>query len=237
VIADNIDPWKTLDFPREIVQGRQRLGGVMARIGWVEAVGYCASLLVLSAFYMRTMIPLRCVAIASNVAFMTYGLAGGLYPVFVLHVVLLPLNCVRLLQMRSLIRRVREASAGTMSMEWLIPLMTHQKLASGHVLFRKGDLADSMYLILEGSVRLVELDAALGPGTLIGEIGVFAPDNRRTATAICESDVEIGAITDRKVLQLYYQNPAFGFYMFRLVLQRMLENERRQRTQAVTGQS
>jgi CRP/FNR family transcriptional regulator, cyclic AMP receptor protein len=204
----------------------------MARIGWVEGVGYCASLLVFCTFYMKTMIPLRAVAVVSNVAFMTYGLAGGIYPVFVLHAVLLPLNCLRLQQMRALIRRVREASRGKMSMEWLIPLMTRQKLEAGHVLFRKGDPANSMYLILKGSVKLVEIDVALGPGALVGEIGVFAPDNRRTGTAVCESDVEVGTISDQKVLQLYYQNPAFGFYMFRLVLQRMLENQSLQRAQA-----
>jgi CRP/FNR family cyclic AMP-dependent transcriptional regulator len=203
----------------------------MVRIGWVEGVGYCASLLVFCTFYMKTMIPLRAVAITSNIVFMTYGLAGGLYPVFALHVVLLPLNCFRLLQMRTLIRRVREATHGNMSTEWLIPLMTRHKLKSGDILFRRGDPANSMYLILTGSVRLVELDVTLGPGTLIGEIGLFAPDNRRTGTALCESDVEIGAITDAKVLQLYYQNPAFGFSVFRLVVQRMLENERRRPAQ------
>jgi hypothetical protein len=199
----------------------------MAQIGWVELAGYVASSLVFCTFYMKTMIPLRSVAIASNVVFITYGLAGGIYPVFVLHVVLLPLNCLRLYQMRTLIRRVREASRGHMSTEWLIPLMTHQKQKAGHVLFRMGDPANSMSLILEGSVRLVELDVALGPGALLGEIGLFAPDNRRTGTAVCESDVEIGTISDEKVLQLFYQNPTFGFYLFRLVVQRMLENERR----------
>ena len=198
----------------------------MFRIGWVEGIGYLASLLVFCTFYMKTMIPLRYVAIASNVVFMTYGLTGRIYPVFVLHAVLLPLNLRRLQQMRALIRRVREASRGDLSVEWLLPLMTRQKLEAGHVLFRKGDPASSMYLVLEGTVRITEIDVALGPGTLVGEMGVFAPDNRRTGTAVCESEVEVGAITDAKVMQLYYQNPVFGFYMFRLVLQRMLENQR-----------
>jgi CRP/FNR family transcriptional regulator, cyclic AMP receptor protein len=198
----------------------------MFRIGWVEGIGYLASLLVFCTFYMKTMIPLRCVAIASNFVFMTYGLTGRIYPVFLLHAILLPLNLLRLRQVRTLIRKVREASSGDLSMEWLIPLMTRQKLAAGHVLFRMGDPASSMYLILEGSVRITEIDVVLGPGTLVGEMGVFAPDNRRTGTAVCESDVEVGAITDAKVMQLYYQNPAFGFYMFRLVLKRLLENER-----------
>ncbi len=203
----------------------------MARIGWVDGVGYLASLLVFCTFYMKTMIPLRSVAIASNVVFMTYGFAGRVYPVLVLHAVLLPLNCLRLRQMQVLIRKVREASRGDLSMEWLIPLMTHHRFESGHVLFRKGDPATSMYMVLEGSVRLVELGVPLGPGTLFGEIGLFAPDNRRTGTAVCESDVEIGAITDQKVLQLYHQNPTFGFYLFRLVLERLLENERLRRTE------
>jgi CRP/FNR family transcriptional regulator, cyclic AMP receptor protein len=204
----------------------------MARIGWVDGVGYLASLLVFCTFYMKTMIPLRMVAIASNVVFMTYGLAGRIYPVLALHAVLLPLNCLRLQQMQTLIRRVREASGGKMSTQWLIPLMTHHELQSGHVLFRRGDPATSMYLVLKGSVRLEELGVRIGPGDLIGEIGLFAPDNRRTATAVCESDVEVGAITDQKVLQLYHQNPTFGFYLFRLVIGRMLENERLQRAPA-----
>ena len=201
----------------------------MARIGWVEGVGYLASLLVFCAFYMKTMIPLRWVAIASNVVFITYGAAGRIYPVLLLHAVLLPMNVLRLQQMRTLIQRVQEASRGKMSMEWLIPLMTLRKLESGRVLFRIGDPADSMSLILKGTVRLVEIGVALGPGEILGEIGVFTPDSRRTGTAVCESDVEIGVISDAKVMQLYFQNPTFGFYMFRLVVRRLLENQRRAR--------
>ena len=73
-------------------------------------------------------------AIASNVVFMAYGLTGRIYPVFVLHAVLLPLNLLRLRQVRTLIRRVREASRGDLSMEWLLPLMTRQRLEAGQVL-------------------------------------------------------------------------------------------------------
>jgi CRP/FNR family cyclic AMP-dependent transcriptional regulator len=202
----------------------------MMHVGWVEGIGYLASLLVFSTFYMKTMLPLRGVAIASNVAFIAYGLAGGIYPVFVLHVLLLPLNCLRLHQMRRLIRKVREASRGEMAAEWLIPLMTRRNLAKGDVLFRKGDAGNSMHLILAGSIRIAELGVVLGPGAFLGEMGVFGPDNRRTGTAICEADVEIGSISDKQAMQLYYQNPAFGFHLFRLVVQRVLENEQRWRT-------
>ncbi len=78
---------------------------------WLVVAGWLASALVFTTFFMRTMIPLRLVAIASNVAFMAYavlglryGVFGRLYPILVLHASLLPLNVLRLRQLH------REAS-------------------------------------------------------------------------------------------------------------------------------
>jgi CRP/FNR family cyclic AMP-dependent transcriptional regulator len=62
----------------------------------VEAVGYLASALVLTTFCMRDMVPLRCVAIASNLAFIAYGVLADLGPVLALHLLLLPVNVGRL---------------------------------------------------------------------------------------------------------------------------------------------
>ena len=61
-----------------------------------EPVGYLASLLVLATFCMRDMVSLRVVAIASNIAFISYGALAEISPVLLLHVVLLPVNMLRL---------------------------------------------------------------------------------------------------------------------------------------------
>jgi hypothetical protein len=63
-----------------------------------DACGYVASGLVLAAFTMRGMVPLRVVALLSNMAFIAYGLALGLTPVWLLHAALVPLNGCRLLE-------------------------------------------------------------------------------------------------------------------------------------------
>jgi CRP/FNR family cyclic AMP-dependent transcriptional regulator len=118
----------------------------LAQVSWVEVTGYVASMLVFGTFYMRTMIPLRIVGILGNLAFMTYAAGSRLYPVLILHAILLPLNCVRLVQMQTLIKRVREAAKGEHSMEWLIPYMQTRTLKKG-VLFRKGDAAKEMYMV------------------------------------------------------------------------------------------
>jgi hypothetical protein len=49
---------------------------------------------------MPTMLPLRLVAIMSNILFVTYGYAAHIPPVMFLHIALLPINVVRLLTMR-----------------------------------------------------------------------------------------------------------------------------------------
>jgi CRP/FNR family transcriptional regulator, cyclic AMP receptor protein len=197
---------------------------LLENMTWAEATGYLAAVLVFCTFYMKTMIPLRIVGIFSNVTFITYGIIGSLYPVLVLHLILLPLNCLRLLQMHTLIKRVREASRGDLSMEWLTPHMTRRKLKKGAFLFQKGDPATGMYLALRGSIRLLDVDQTIGPGTIIGEIGIFSPYKERTATAVCESDVEIGSIDEATVLQLYFQNPQFGIYLTQLIIRRLLHN-------------
>jgi hypothetical protein len=63
-----------------------------------DAAGYMASCLVVIAFCMKDILILRVVAIASNCAFLAYGLGLGLAPVWALHAILLPINCWRLWQ-------------------------------------------------------------------------------------------------------------------------------------------
>lgn len=67
-------------------------------MGPCEAAGYIASGLVVMAFCMKDLMYLRVIALASNVAFLIYGLGLDLVPVWVLHAILLPVNICRLWQ-------------------------------------------------------------------------------------------------------------------------------------------
>ena len=64
-----------------------------------ELLGYLASLLVLATFCMHSMVSLRVLAIASNLAFIGYAAQAGIHPVLLLlHALLLPMNLWRLAQ-------------------------------------------------------------------------------------------------------------------------------------------
>ena len=73
--------------------------------------------------------------------------------------------------------------------------------AKEHVLFREGDTADSVFLLLRGSVDILwQLDGdpillgTVGAGQFIGEMGVV--ENRpRSATARAASEVEVEIFT------------------------------------------
>jgi hypothetical protein len=61
-----------------------------------DIVGYWASTMVFLTFVTKDMRLLRALALVSNVAFLSYGLMAWLPPVFCLHLVLLPINAIRL---------------------------------------------------------------------------------------------------------------------------------------------
>lgn len=195
---------------------------------WIDAVGYAASVLVATTFYMRTMLPLRRFAIASNLAFIVYGFLGQLYPVLILHLFLLPLNVIRHQQIKKLLKDVRDAEKRGFSLEWLVPYMSKTTYSKGTRIFAKGDPADRMLYVHGGKVRASEIDGLMQSrlfqrGDVLGEIGMFAPDRKRTATAVAEEDAEIYSVDEDQIIQLYYQNPEFAYCLVRLITRRLIE--------------
>lgn len=189
-----------------------------------EMIGYVASALVFCTFYVRTMFPLRIIAIASNFAFIVYASLEGLAPILILHLMLLPINATRLFQIQNLISFTRSNPDVDNSVEALLPFMKPQKLAKGELLFSKGDFSSHMYYLQDGKIRLEEINKAVASGTLLGEMGLFSPNRQRTATAVAETDCRLLSIDDKSLYQAYYQNPKLGFYLIKLIMARILEN-------------
>lgn len=199
----------------------------------VELFGYLGGLLTLATFSMKTMLRLRVVGIAANVAFITYGLVGQVYPVLMLHLALLPMNVWRLRELLRLTRRIDEAATGGLSVDWLRPYSRCTRMRAGERLFAQGDPADEVLFVLGGRCRAVEADVALGPGQVFGELGLITKGHRRTQTVVCEADGELLRITYDEVRQMYFQNPSFGFYFLELAAERLMRDA--QRAAATSG--
>jgi hypothetical protein len=180
-----------------------------------------------ASFVMKRMLPLRVLALASNVCFIGYGFAAGILPSIIINAVLLPVNARRLWEIKKLSGEIARATQESPISEWLLPHMQRRSFRQGEVLFRKGDVADKIIYVAAGGLRLAEIGAPVGPGELVGEIGLFSPEKKRTQTLVCESDGELYEMTDEMIFQLYYQHPKLGFFILRLVAERLLKDVRR----------
>jgi Cyclic nucleotide-binding domain len=188
------------------------------------AFGFVGAIFYIASHYMKTMVPLRVCEIASNVLFVVYGFLNPSWPTLVLYSILVPLNSLRLREMLQLIKKVRTASRGDLSMDWLKPFMHKHSFEKGSVLFHKGDHAEEMFYIVSGRCRVTELGLELAAGHMVGELGFLTPEHQRTQTVECIDDVEMLVITYDKVRELYFQNPSFGFFLLRLASERLLQN-------------
>jgi len=78
--------------------------------------------------------------------------------------------------------------------------ITHLHYAKGEVIFRKGDVGDYLYTIVDGRVEILkekdgkkEQVATLGKGEFFGEMALLR-QKKRTATVRCLEDTELIAI-------------------------------------------
>jgi len=199
----------------EILLANITLANMFALVG---AVFFVATLLT------QTMVPLRIANMAGCAFFAGFGALAGDVKTLLLYLLLVPINAFRLRQMLNLVKKARAATQGDTSMEWLKPFMTERKYRKGDILFKKDDAANEMFLTVTGAFRVNEINVALPPGRLMGEFGFLSPDNKRTATIECTEDGHVLTITYEKLLEIYFQNPQFGYYFLVLTSQRLLEN-------------
>ncbi len=198
-------------------------------------IGYLASALVLCTFLTRTMMPLRVIALGSNVAFITYGALLHLYPVLVLHIVLFPVNAWRLREMFQLVKSVQETADDSKVFKALLPFAKRMTVARGTVLMRKGDPSDALYLVLEGKLRVEEAEAEIGPGSIVGEMGVLSRTHRRTATVDARTECELGRVSAADFQRVYFTDPSLGLSLIRLIIDRLTRELDAQRLEAAAA--
>ena len=197
---------------------------VLANITLANMVGLVGAIFFVATLLMQTMVPLRVANMAGCAFLATFGALTGSVATFLYYLLLLPINAVRLRQMLKLVKKARNATQGDMPMEWLKPFMTERRYRQGDILFKKGDAATEMLLTVTGKFLVKEIGVELPPGSIMGEFGFLTPNNRRTGVVECIEDGQVLTITYERLLEIYFQNPQFGYYFLVLTSRRLLEN-------------
>ena len=201
----------------------------------ITVIGILAGAFYVASQFQKDMISLRVLALVSNVLYLVYSPLHTDYqltqlivmPTFLVNLILLPINAKRLIEILRLIKQIEQATVESPVTEWLLPHMHLRKHKAGAVLFRKGDKADEMMYVAIGKLKLQDIDHFIGPGELIGEIGLFSSEKVRTLTVVCDTDCELYHMTDQQIYRLYYQNPKLGFFFMKLIVERLLRDVKR----------
>ena len=203
---------------------------LQTKLSFASALAILGGIFFVATLLMRTMVPLRISAIMSNMCFVCYSILINQISTLLLYILLAFINLVRLCQMLLLVKKARSSAQGDLSMEWLKPFMHRRNYRKGDVLFRKGDPANEMFFTASGRFLVKEIDIELPAGRIMGELGFLSPNNRRTQTVECIEGGEVLTITYDKLLEIYFQNPEFGYYFLRLSSDRLLQNNARLET-------
>ncbi len=200
-------------------------------VQWVALIAaLLAAALIIASGLVKTIVPLRWLALGGNAGFIVYGVLHPAPLVLMLHAALLPINLWRVLEMQRLVRRVRRAQAGDgLPHIWLQPYMKRKRVKAGQLLFRQGERADRLYVLAEGELEVIESGQRIKAGAMVGEISFFTPDGRRTAGVRSVVASTLLSMDETSFKQLFFQNPEFGFEIVRLVAARLSADVERAR--------
>ena len=108
-------------------------------------------------------------------------------------------------------------------------------LKPGDALFREGDAAHAMYLLKQGTLRVLSGSTILETvrdGGIIGEMAIIEEETPRSATVIAGTYCELVEVDVPSFLSLVASNPRFALTVLRVMSRRLRVMNRRYRDSA-----
>ena len=192
---------------------------------FIETVGWLAAALKLGTFQMKSMVPLRVLAMASSIFFIFYSGMLQIWPLLAVELVLLGMNAYRLYEVIALRRLVTDMTDDSEpDFSAAMAYGKRRDIPAGDVLFEKGDPVDSLYYIAEGLVEIEGQGVTVGAGKIFGEMAFFNSSAERMATVRCVEDSVVFEVNEKRFTRLQYEDPKFAMSVMRLVTKRLVAN-------------
>jgi CRP-like cAMP-binding protein len=97
------------------------------------------------------------------------------------------------------------------------------RLAPGEILFKAGDAADGMYVLLEGALDVLVGDRVVEnstTGSIIGEMALI-DHSPRGATIIAREPCTLAKIDEQRFHRIIQQNPFFATHVMKVLADRI----------------
>jgi CRP-like cAMP-binding protein len=102
--------------------------------------------------------------------------------------------------------------------------------AAGEFVFKAGDPGQTMYIITEGEVDILDgsgttLDTA-GPGSIVGELALI-DDEPRSATVVAKNACRLVAVDRRRFEYMVQETPFFALAVMKVIADRLRKTSAR----------
>jgi CRP/FNR family transcriptional regulator, cyclic AMP receptor protein len=113
-------------------------------------------------------------------------------------------------------------------------IIMRRSVTRGMALMREGDVADCLYVVMSGRVKVMMGEAdgketilsILGPGDFCGEMGLI-DDNPRSASVIAIEACELLALTRQAFRKCLVENAGLAMAVMRVLVRRLREADRK----------
>jgi len=110
----------------------------------------------------------------------------------------------------------------------LISQMQTESFARGTTIFDEGEPGDTLYIIIEGKVKLARhapdgrenLLSVMGPSDMFGELSIFDP-GPRTSSAVCVTEVEAATMDSEMLRTWINDHPEISQQLLRVLARRL----------------
>ena len=153
---DHFIAWLSTDV------AQRNLTNLAILMAWADAVTSVV------ATYSKSITALRTTLMANNIFGIISGFASGAVPTALKHGINLPINYIRLREMRTLIDNVNKANDIDLNFDWLKPFMSPKVMKKGEYVFMNNESARQAFILVDGNVEIVERRVVLKPGEIFG---------------------------------------------------------------------
>lgn len=182
-----------------------------------------AGVFAFAGLFMQRALPMRLLLLLAGLAAASAAWFSQNLLLTALAIAAIVINLFRIFEIQNTSRRIRHIRHYGYDVADLRKYMKPVAFSAGETIFDKGEPADRLYLVDDGTV-VIDNGAKIEKDGLLGEVGLFTRSATRSMGARAQTDVRMRMLDADDVSKLCLNDPEFAYALAQIMATRMSEN-------------